>query len=65
MHADLPGKQITSRVKMHEIEMLRLPDHDILSSIDTPYLQESDRVDMTSHEWSSDMEGRPIFVCGG
>ncbi|TBU46873.1 hypothetical protein BD309DRAFT_562741 [Dichomitus squalens] len=54
---DLPFRKdrFISRAKMHEIEMLGLLDHDVLSSIEIPYLQqESDRVEALSHEWTSD-----------
>ena len=46
--------RFVSRAKMHEIEMLGLLDHDVLSSIEIPYLQEPDKTDAPSYEWNSD-----------
>ncbi|KAI0692639.1 hypothetical protein C8T65DRAFT_72808 [Cerioporus squamosus] len=55
---DLPFRKdrFVSRAKMHEIEMLGLLDHDVLSSIEIPYLdrQLPDRTDTPSYEWNSD-----------
>ena len=37
---------------MHEIEMLGLLDHDVLSSIEIPYLQEPYRLDISTDDWN-------------
>nr|VWP02315.1 Atg26p [Ganoderma boninense] len=63
---DLPFRKdrFVSRAKMHEIEMLGLLDHDVLSSIEIPYLQAPDGVDMSSHAWTSDMADSDLYTSG-
>ncbi|CDO75228.1 hypothetical protein BN946_scf184895.g8 [Trametes cinnabarina] len=54
---DLPFRRdrFVARAKMHEIEMLGLLDHDVLSSIEIPYLPDPGRVELSSEESVSDM----------
>ncbi|KAI9069073.1 hypothetical protein FKP32DRAFT_1587180 [Trametes sanguinea] len=54
---DLPFRRdrFVARAKMHEIEMLGLLDHDVLSSIEIPYLPEPGRLDLSSGESASDV----------
>ncbi|KAI8982913.1 hypothetical protein BD414DRAFT_579183 [Trametes punicea] len=54
---DLPFRKdrFVARAKMHEIEMLGLLDHDVLSSIEIPYLPDAGRQDLSSEDSVSDV----------
>ncbi|KAI0351532.1 hypothetical protein OH77DRAFT_1429604 [Trametes cingulata] len=54
---DLPFRRdrFVARAKMHEIEMLGLLDHDVLSRIEIPYLPDPERPGLSSGESMSDM----------
>ncbi|KAI0823536.1 hypothetical protein BC628DRAFT_515846 [Trametes gibbosa] len=54
---DLPFRKdrFVARAKMHEIEMLGLLDHDVLSRIEVPYLPDNARPGFSSDESASDL----------
>ncbi|KAI0323996.1 hypothetical protein GY45DRAFT_485434 [Cubamyces sp. BRFM 1775] len=54
---DLPFRKdrFVARAKMHEIEMLGLLDHDVLSSIEIPYLPDPGHGELSSEESVSDI----------
>ncbi|KAI0748730.1 hypothetical protein C8Q80DRAFT_1103693 [Daedaleopsis nitida] len=53
---DLPFRKdrFVARAKMHEIEMLGLLDHDVLSSIEVPYLEAPDKTRIEVPDWNAD-----------